>query len=160
MKVTHQQIQGVQAELPSTLAVTWADGTVDRLDLADVIASSAHLMPLADPALFVQVQVGEWGWEIRWTDDIDLSAAQLWRWAGEQAGELMPSDQFRAWQNRHKLSLTGAAKVLGLSRRMVQYYATGTRPIPKTVRLACIGAELLMQGGGNATLRSDLLRHQ
>jgi hypothetical protein len=61
-------------------------------------------------------------------------------------GEPMPAEEFREWQAGHKLSLTGAAKVLGLSRRMVQYYATGAKPIPKTVRLACRGATLELVG--------------
>lgn len=148
MKTAHQQIKEVVAELPATVVVTWVDGTAERIDLSEVIAGSAHLAPLSDPALFAQVQVGEWGWDIQWTEDLDLSASQLWRWAGEQAGELMPSDEFRAWQSRHKLSLTTAAKALGLSRRMVQYYATGTKPIPKTIRLACIGAEVEMGSKG------------
>lgn len=150
MSTTHQQIKAVQAELPATVVVTWKDDTTDRVDLSSIIAGSEQLAPLADPEMFARVQVGEWGWEIRWADDLDLSASQLWRWAGEQVGELMPADHFRAWQDRHKLSLTGAAKMLGLSRRMIQYYATGAKPIPKTVRLACIGAEVEMKQGVQA----------
>jgi predicted transcriptional regulator len=38
---------------------------------------------------------------------------------------------------RHKLSLTRASETLGLSRRMVTYYKTGEKIIPRTVMLAC-----------------------
>ena len=69
----------------------------------------------------------------------------------------MPSHEFREWQDRHKLSLTNAAKMLGLSRRMVQYHATGTKPIPKTIRLACIGAEAEMGRAGLPNDRKDRL---
>jgi hypothetical protein len=34
---------------------------------------------------------------------------------------------------------------LGLSRRMVSYYRTAQRPIPKTVWLACLGCDYLRQ---------------
>jgi hypothetical protein len=32
-----------------------------------------------------------------------------------------------------------------MTRRMIAYYRTGSRPIPKTVQLACIGWETLQQ---------------
>jgi predicted transcriptional regulator len=53
----------------------------------------------------------------------------------------MPRGDFRAWRERQGLSLTGAAQALGLSRRMVAYYESGERIIPKTVMLACKGVE-------------------
>jgi hypothetical protein len=42
---------------------------------------------------------------------------------------------------RNGLSLTAAAEALGLSRRMVAYYRTGAKPIPRVAWLACIGWE-------------------
>ena len=50
---------------------------------------------------------------------------------------------FDAWVRRNDLSPTTAAEALGLSRRIVSYYRTAQRPIPKTVRLACMGYEWL-----------------
>jgi predicted transcriptional regulator len=54
---------------------------------------------------------------------------------------LRPGD-FKRWRKGMKLSQKEAAHVLGLKRRVVQYYEKGERDgelvkIPKTVRLAC-----------------------
>jgi predicted transcriptional regulator len=46
---------------------------------------------------------------------------------------------------RNELSLSTAAEALGLSQRMVAHYRTGSRPIQKTVWLACQGWELLRE---------------
>lgn len=54
---------------------------------------------------------------------------------------MKPTD-FKRWRKELGLSQKDAANLLGLKRRMVQYYEKGQRdghrvPIPKTVRLAC-----------------------
>ena len=54
---------------------------------------------------------------------------------------MKPSD-FKRWRRHLGLSQKDAAQLLGLKRRMVQYYEKGQRDgfkvsIPKTVRLAC-----------------------
>jgi hypothetical protein len=64
---------------------------------------------------------------------------QLRRWADEQSGEAMPSADFRKWMQANGLTLDGAAKALGLSRRTIAYYLSGEQPVPKTVMLATIG---------------------
>ena len=51
-------------------------------------------------------------------------------------------DQFRAWRKAHKLKQKDAADLLGLKKRMIQYYEKGHRDgrsvkIPKSIRLAC-----------------------
>ena len=119
------------------VAVGRRRGRSERGDCSDRrSARSAHR-----PGVVRRVRLDEWGWSVIWTDDIDLGADQLWRWAGEQAGELMPAEDFRAWRSRNRLSLSGAAEALGLSRRMVAYYDSGQRAIPKTVLLATRGFE-------------------
>lgn len=144
--VPHQEIASVITEAPSTLVLTWKDGTVERVDLGTIIANGRYLAPLADEALFRRAQVGEWGWSVVWSDDLDISSEQLWRWAGEQCGDFMPAEDFKAWMDQNGLSLTKAAEALGLSRRMVAYYASGERPVPKTVKLATIGFDVLRRG--------------
>lgn len=52
-----------------------------------------------------------------------------------------PSD-FRKWRKSLDLSQKDAAHILGLKRRMIQYYEKGERDgekvkIPRSVRLAC-----------------------
>ena len=54
----------------------------------------------------------------------------------------MTPEQFRAWRKGLKLKQKEAAELLGLKKRMIQYYETGTREgkkvkIPKYIRLAC-----------------------
>lgn len=54
----------------------------------------------------------------------------------------MQPDQFRAWRKAHKLKQKDAADLLGLKKRMIQYYEKGHRDgrsvkIPKSIRLAC-----------------------
>ena len=44
---------------------------------------------------------------------------------------------------RNNLSLSRAAEAIGMTRRMIAYYKNGSRSIPKTVWLACIGYEVL-----------------
>jgi len=57
------------------------------------------------------------GWSIEWPAcGIDLGAAQLRRWADEQAGRAMPREAFRAWTERHGFTLDAAAEATGLPR--------------------------------------------
>jgi transcriptional regulator with XRE-family HTH domain len=54
----------------------------------------------------------------------------------------MSPDEFRAWRKSRGLKQKEAAEKLGLKKRMIQYYETGSRGgkrvvIPKTVELAC-----------------------
>ena len=63
----------------------------------------------------------------------------------------MSSTQFRTWRKALGLKQKEAAEVLGLKKRMIQYYEKGERDgkhvaIPKTVRLACYA---VMQGIGD-----------
>ena len=54
----------------------------------------------------------------------------------------MTSSQFRVWRKEQGLRQKEAADLLGLKKRMIQYYEKGERDgksvaIPKSVRLAC-----------------------
>ncbi|WP_319413266.1 helix-turn-helix transcriptional regulator [uncultured Cohaesibacter sp.] len=54
----------------------------------------------------------------------------------------MSAQQFRAWRREMGLKQKDAADLLGLKKRMIQYYEKGNRDgksvtIPKSVRLAC-----------------------
>ncbi|MEG0187024.1 MAG: hypothetical protein RR704_26600, partial [Stenotrophomonas sp.] len=54
--------------------------------------------------------------------------------------------QVVAWMHHHALSLDTAAEALGISRRMLAYYRSGERPIPRTVGLAMLGWEAQESG--------------
>ncbi|WP_068315156.1 helix-turn-helix domain-containing protein [Polycladidibacter hongkongensis] len=63
----------------------------------------------------------------------------------------MQPDQFRQWRRQMGLKQSEAAELLGLKKRMIQYYEKGNREgkpveIPKTVRLSCFA---LLQGIGD-----------
>ncbi|MEG3149841.1 DUF2442 domain-containing protein [Sphingomonas sp. ZT3P38] len=122
------------------LVVTWDDGQRSEIDLAPVIGARAVLAPLRNPETFHRIHLAEDGWSVEWPAcGIDFGAAQLRRWADEQAGETMPADAFRSWMERHGLTLDRAAESLGLSRRTIAYYLSGEQAVPKTVMLATEG---------------------
>jgi len=122
------------------LVVAWDDGRRAEIDLSSVIAGRKVLAPLAAPDVFHRIRLADDGWSVEWPKcGIDLGAAQLRRWADEQAGEAMPAEAFRAWMDRHGLTLDRAAEALGLSRRTIAYYLSGEQPVPKTVMLATEG---------------------
>ena len=109
---------------PMTLRVRWQDGGEERvIDVSGMIGSFKVYAPLREsPELFRQVRVGEYGPDILWTDEIDMSADTLWRLAQEQSGETMTSAEFRDWRKNKAYTLDSVAKVLGISRRIVAYY--------------------------------------
>jgi hypothetical protein len=119
------------------------------VDVSGVINKFRVYAPLRhDPALFAKVQVGEYGTDIVWTEDIDMSADTLWHLAQEQSGATMSADAFHQWRLNHDYTLAEAAIALGLSRRMVTYYDHGDKPIPRVVALATRGLD--QQGGHGA----------
>lgn len=135
------RIEVVAAIDPMRLQITWSTGECYVVDLAEPIQRLKVLAPLQEPTLFARARVGEWGHSVVWNDEIDLGADRLYERCKEQAGELSPK-QFDIWMKQHHLSLTTAADALGLSRRMIAHYRTGSRPIPKVVHLACKGWEV------------------
>ena len=128
---------------PFTLHIRWVRGGESVVDVSRQIGGFRIYEPLRRaPELFAGVRLGEYGTDIVWTDEIDMSADTLWRLAQEQAGLTMSPDAFRNWRERRALTLDAAANALGLSRRMVAYYEQGDRPIPQVVALATRGLDL------------------
>ncbi|MDH4582631.1 DUF2442 domain-containing protein [Pseudomonas sp. BN415] len=123
------------------LLVVFANGKRYSIDLREHIRSFPALKPLEDLALFGTAQVGEWGFDVTWDNDLELAATTLYRLALEQAGEVMPVQAFKRWMAANKLSLTTAAVELGFTRRTITAYSSGTALIPKHVALACKGWE-------------------
>jgi hypothetical protein len=121
------------------LEIAWDDGHVAPVDLSEAIAAHKALAPLKKKGEFARASVSADGWSIEWPNGVDFGAPQLRRWADEQAGEIMRVADFRAWMDGYGLTQEGAAAALGLSRRMIAYYLSGEKPIPKTVMLATEG---------------------
>lgn len=142
MSNKHFQITAVATIAPSTLRLTYADGAVLQVNLRTTIQKHPVLKPLRSPKVFAQAEVGDWGGSIVWPDDenLELAADNLRALAIEQSGSAS-HELLWNWMERHHLTLDKAAEALGLSRRMLAYYRSGEKPVPRTVALACIGWE-------------------
>ena len=119
-----------------TLEVCYTHGRQFVLDLSGLVNELAAFAPLKDPDQFATAQVTDWGWTLEWECGASLDSDRVLEMAMEQAG-LQANIEFRHWQDRHHFSLTTAADILGLTRRTISQYRTGSRPIPKVVGLAC-----------------------
>ncbi|MGH7024613.1 MAG: helix-turn-helix domain-containing protein [Caulobacteraceae bacterium] len=128
---------------PLTLEVEWAEGGRSFVDVSGMVDTFAAYAPLReDAALFAHAAVGEFGADVTWNEDVDMSADTLWRLAREQSGATMTAAAFRQWRERKAYTLETAARALGVSRRTVAYYDRGARPIPRTVALAVKALEM------------------
>jgi hypothetical protein len=131
----------------NALELAWDDGHVGRVDLGEVIAGHAGLKPIRAAKAFAKAKLSRDGWSVEWPGGIDFGSPQLRRWADEQSGEAMRPADFRKWMETHELTLDSAASALGLSRRMIAYYASGEKEIPKTVLLATEGFRVRERAG-------------
>jgi hypothetical protein len=122
------------------------DGGESIVDVGGPIGTFAVLAPLRDDVdAFRNVQVGEWGWSIHWSDDMELAADTLRRLALEQDVAWL-----RRWRASHGMTQAEAAVALGPSPRMWRSYEAGSHLLPKTVRLACIGLDAQAAAGAAA----------
>jgi hypothetical protein len=118
------------------ITVEWVAGsTADVVDLAPLVLTHKLYKPLRDnPDLLKTVHMIEDGSAIAWgaDDAIDMAATSIERLAEEQ---MSPAD-FRAWLEQSKLTYDAAAAQLGISRRLIAYYANQRR-VPRYIALAC-----------------------
>jgi len=126
----------------NNLRISWKNGEESIIDVSELIDTFRVYAPLRQsPDLFNQVRVGEYGADIVWSDEIDMSADSLWRLAQEQSGKTISASAFRKWRENKSYTLDDAAAALGISRRMVAYYDHGEKPIPRIVALATLALE-------------------
>lgn len=133
------KLLAVEALTTYRLRTTWSTGEALDVDVEDHLRRHLALAPILDPAVFKLAHVGEWGNSIEWFDE-EFGADNVYAWAKEQAGAVS-HEMFDDWMNRNDFSLSGAAEALGISRRMVSYYRTAHKPIPRQTWLACLGWE-------------------
>ena len=144
MQTDQPKICAVRADHGRRLVVTWKDGAESVVDVAPHLARYAIFAPLRSDARgkarglvpFRAVTVGDWGWCVHWTDEMEIAADTLWRLALEQGAAWL-----RGWRAAHGMTQQEAARALGVSPRMWRYYEAGTHLLPKTVRLAAIGLD-------------------
>lgn len=139
MKAEYPKALEVQALAPYRLRIRWSTGELLDVDVEAKLAGVPCLKPILAPDIFSRAHAGEHGTTVEWVD-AEFGADNVYAWTVEQLGQ--PSHEMLAdWMRRNDLSLAGTATALGLSRRMVAYYRSGARRIPRVVWLACLGWE-------------------
>ena len=95
----------------------------------------------------MKARLGEFDDTVVWDEDneLELAADNLRAMGIEQAGGISHEFIVR-WMYENDLNLDGAAIALGMSRRMVAYYRSGAKAVPRTVALACLGWRALRRG--------------
>ena len=121
-----------------TVEADWSTGETLRVDLS--AHASPPFDPLRQPKFFARMKRDKWGHGLDWPGGLDMGADRLYELSREQAG-LPTASEFDRWMQRNGLSLAKAAETLGMTRRMIAHYRTGSRSIPKVVGLACKGWE-------------------
>ncbi len=135
----HPKLQSVEALKPYCLRTTWSTGESLEVDVGAVLRKTKALKKILEPDVFATAHLAEWGQGVEWFD-AEFGADNVYAWGKEQAGEVS-HQMFDGWMHRNKLSLNTAAEALGISRRMVSYYRTAQKPIPRAIWLACLGWE-------------------
>jgi hypothetical protein len=142
---------GMSDDVTRVTKVRPADGLVlqvrfvgerhDRaVDLTGLVARSVHFAPLTnDRVMFAKIKVAEDGLGVAWPlqtkwGQLDLSASTLRRIAEEQ--QPMTGADFAKWRIALGLSLTEAAKLLGVGRRTIMGYLK-REELPPVVAIAC-----------------------
>ncbi|HYE51158.1 MAG TPA: DUF2442 domain-containing protein [Azospirillaceae bacterium] len=68
------------------LSITWDTGKVSMVDVSDIVGSHPLYAGIREnPALFDAVEVGEYGYDVRWSDLMELPCTVLWQRAQAQA---------------------------------------------------------------------------
>jgi len=140
-KRDHFRIIALEVPKPFCLRLTFGDGTIMPVDLTETISRIPALAPLKDATFFAQADIDEWGLTVVWPQgELDLSGDNLRAEAVEQGGGYS-HERIWNWMHRNGLSLDSAAESLGISRRMLAYYRSGQKPVPRHIWLACVGWE-------------------
>jgi hypothetical protein len=135
----HPKLQSVEALETYWIRTIWSTGETLNVDVEPVLRKTKALKKILDPLVFAKVHLSEWGQGVEWFDS-EMGADNIYAWGKEQAGEVS-HQMFGGWMHRNGLSLNTAAEALGISRRMVSYYRTAPKSIPRAIWLACLGWE-------------------
>ena len=114
------------------IRVVWRDGTARIVDLAPVLLSHRHFIPLREgDDLFQTIRVNADGVALVWDGGIELTA----EWIERLPPAGMDNAEFRQIMDRLHLTLDGMAAQLEISRRQVAAFR-GSKPIPNHIALA------------------------
>ena len=135
------RVRSVEVLPMQCLRLTFGDGWAAKVNLSHWVANTKLFKPLQQAEVFGQARVGDWGTSVVWVDDtVDMGADNLRNLAVEQDGGI-GHERLVVWMHKHGLTQAQAAEAIGVSRRMLNYYLSGAKVIPKTVWLACLGWE-------------------
>jgi len=152
-------ITALTVRAPFGLSVTFADGQTFHVDLGPMIKAYPSMSLLFDESLFNQARIDARGGYVVWIDDdLELAADNLRNMAVEQSGGI-GHERLWGWMDKHSLTQERAALALGVSRRMLNYYLSGAKPIPKTVWLACLGWETTVKTPRGAKQSATSVAH-
>ncbi len=123
---------------PTSLAVTWHDGSTSPVDLAGWIArGDRHIAPLNDPSVFARAGIGAYGGNVTWDDDegdLAIDSEHL-RMIAEHQAPFGAGDAV-AWQAAMGVSNSETADLLGIVPSTWSSYKSGAT-IPATVARLC-----------------------
>lgn len=142
-RVTPRLVAAMPGKEPYTLHTSWRDGVEALVDLRPAFAKLPAFATVAgDADRFRQVEIEADPSRLVWAGGAALLVDTLWQLVREQTGQTMSAAAFRRWRETHSYTLDGAARALGLSRRMIAYYEQGSKPIPRVVALATRALDL------------------
>ena len=134
-------VTNVRPAGPRILRVRFAgDRRAYALDLTGLIARSRHFAPLMEDAeTFAKAEIVDEGVGVAWPvatkwGRLDVSGSTLRRIAEEQVP--MTGKDLSEWRKTLGLSLTEAAKLLGVGRRTIMGYLKRDQ-LPPVVAIAC-----------------------
>ena len=136
----YPKIKGVEVMAGNLLRVDFGRDGIREIDVLP--ACQGRWSALHDPDVFATVEVSQYGSGLIWPSLGEVGGNTLWRLAEEQQGKAWPHEAFAAWMQRMGFSAAKAAEALGLTRRTVIYYKTGSKVISKVVMLACRALEM------------------
>lgn len=131
-------IEAVAVRAPTTLIVTWRDGSTSLVDLAGwIVRGGRRFSALANALVFSGAKVGLYGGNVTWDDDegyLAIDSEHLRMLAEHQA----PFDAAAAarWQEDIKVSNAEAADLIGVVPSTWSSYKAGAA-IPATVARLC-----------------------
>ncbi len=144
-KLQTARLASVAVEAGMSLSVSYTDGRIVRINLGDVANRLQAFSALENPVEFATAKVADFGWTLEWDCGASLDSDRVLELALEQAG-MLENVRFRQWQDANHLSLSDAAKAIGMTRRTISKYRTGSSPVPRYIALACKGWEAEQQG--------------
>lgn len=123
---------------PMSLAITWADGLEDAVDLSGWIgAGGTALAPLTEPSLFATAAIVEHGGAVQWGDDEDLAIDSAHIEALVEQQQPFGEAELNAWMVELGVSNQEAADMIGVGLSTWHTYKSGTAAIPRGVQIAC-----------------------